>query len=272
MKQALDLFSLPVHPAAEVFPMLSGDELQDLANDIAANGLAHPIVVKDGVLIDGRNRREACRIAKIEPYAIELNGQDPVAYILSSNINRRHLTKGQRAMAVAKIYPEPAKMKRKGTGSVFTTELSGGYMSHARTVLKWAPEHVDAVIAGALSLDAAYDDAQERKRKAEEPQLRLQSLRTLAPDLADKVVEGEIELQDAEDQARGRQERERRDRQSLYEGLKQVETWKFLFSGKNRDYLLRVCREHPDELSQDELRALCDELVQLFTETRKELP
>ncbi len=36
-----------------------------------------------------------------------LNGVDPTAFVLSANIYRRHMTKGQPAMAVAKIYQEP---------------------------------------------------------------------------------------------------------------------------------------------------------------------
>lgn len=45
--------------------MLAEDELNELAADMKANGLIHPLVVKEGVLIDGRNRREACRIAGV---------------------------------------------------------------------------------------------------------------------------------------------------------------------------------------------------------------
>jgi hypothetical protein len=48
------------------------------------------------MLIDGRNRREACRRAGIVPDYVLLDGADPVAYILSANINRRHMSKGQR--------------------------------------------------------------------------------------------------------------------------------------------------------------------------------
>jgi hypothetical protein len=38
------------------------------------------------MLIDGRNRREACRRAGIIPDHVLLDGQDPVAYIISANI------------------------------------------------------------------------------------------------------------------------------------------------------------------------------------------
>ena len=53
------------------------------------------------------------------PATRHLNGEDPTDFVFSQNIARRHMTKGQRAMAVAMIYPEPAKLKRKG-GSVET--------------------------------------------------------------------------------------------------------------------------------------------------------
>jgi hypothetical protein len=48
-------------------------------------------------------RKEACRRIGIKPWSVTLeNGQDPVAFILSANITRRHLSKGQQAMVVAK--------------------------------------------------------------------------------------------------------------------------------------------------------------------------
>ena len=72
--------------------MLPDDELDELAQDIKDNGLQQPLVVGeiDGkpVLIDGRNRREACRRAGVVPHHIRLDGQDPVTFILSANINR----------------------------------------------------------------------------------------------------------------------------------------------------------------------------------------
>jgi ParB-like chromosome segregation protein Spo0J len=54
-----------IHPAADVFPVMSGDELADLAADIKANGLIHPVAVDaDDTVLDGRNRLKACEIAE----------------------------------------------------------------------------------------------------------------------------------------------------------------------------------------------------------------
>jgi hypothetical protein len=61
------------------------------------------------MLVDGRNRRAACKLAGYRPEIRLLNGEDPTAYVLSANVHRRHMTAGQRAMAAAVIYPEPEK-------------------------------------------------------------------------------------------------------------------------------------------------------------------
>ena len=43
----------------------------------------------------------ACKIAGVEPTTRELNGDGPTAFVLSANIQRRHMTKGQWATAKA---------------------------------------------------------------------------------------------------------------------------------------------------------------------------
>jgi hypothetical protein len=99
-----------VHPLAALFPMMTDDELVELADDITTNGLLHPLVIDaNGVLIDGRNRLRACEIARVEPRFEQLDGRDPTGFIVSANIARRHLSKAQQAMALAMIYPEPEK-------------------------------------------------------------------------------------------------------------------------------------------------------------------
>src|SRR5215204_6030922 len=55
---------LPIHPAAELFPLMSEAELEQLAEDIKENRLLVRIVLlPDGQLIDGRNRLDAAERA-----------------------------------------------------------------------------------------------------------------------------------------------------------------------------------------------------------------
>ena len=69
---------LKVHPAAELFPPMSEAELQELAEDIKANGLQTRIVFWDQggqepELLDGRNRLDALAILGL--LCIDADGQ-----------------------------------------------------------------------------------------------------------------------------------------------------------------------------------------------------
>ena len=68
---------MTVHPAAELFPLMEGEDFQALVEDIRARGLKHPIVTLDGRVLDGRNRERACAEAGVEPRYVEadLNGE-----------------------------------------------------------------------------------------------------------------------------------------------------------------------------------------------------
>ena len=54
-----------VHPAAAVFPIMSGREFDELVEDVRVNGLREPVVVSSDQLIDGRNRVRACAAAGV---------------------------------------------------------------------------------------------------------------------------------------------------------------------------------------------------------------
>ena len=69
---------LPIHPAAELFPLMSESELRELGEDIKANGLRTSIVLYEGKLLDGRNRLDAMELVGVE-YSF-LGGTDPTKW------------------------------------------------------------------------------------------------------------------------------------------------------------------------------------------------
>ena len=95
-----------LHPACLLFPRLSDAELHALADDIKRNGLLNPIVTLDGQILDGRNRLAACHIAGIKPRFIQWTGSgSPLAWVVSTNLVRRHLTASQRAVVAFDLLP-----------------------------------------------------------------------------------------------------------------------------------------------------------------------
>ena len=110
---------MEAHPAAALFPLLEGDDFAALCNDIRTNGQIEPIVILDGKILDGRNRHAACEKLGVSPTFAKWSADDvgdPIAYVMSVNMHRRHLSEGQRGMIgleVEKMYAAEAK-KRQG--------------------------------------------------------------------------------------------------------------------------------------------------------------
>jgi len=200
--------------------MLDEEELQSLAQSIRDLGQLQPIVVDahDRVL-DGRNRLKACEIAGIAPRFTTYDGDDPDTFALSVNLRRRNLTKGQVAMVAAKA----CSRAERETGSTpemtarSVSEKAGvslGRIGQANTVLRHAPDLVDLVIAGAVSIDEAYKTARETKNQADSAESQLARLRTEDSELADGVVEGDLTLPGAWAERIERVEEEKRQRQT----------------------------------------------------------
>ena len=104
-----------IHPAADLFPMVEGDEFRELCADVKERGLAQPITIwTDGTLLDGRNRLMACYETNQEVLIDEYLGTDPVQFSLSANLHRRHLNAGQRAVVALMVREllQPAARER----------------------------------------------------------------------------------------------------------------------------------------------------------------
>jgi hypothetical protein len=156
---------LELHPLCTIFPRLTGPEFDALSADIAEHGLRQPIVLHDGMILDGGNRYRACLTTGTQPCFEIFGGASAVAYVLSANLHRRHMTVGQQAAIVA----------------------SAQDWANAQTVGK--PRHV-AVLA-TVADRAAQSGASERTQQ------RADTVAKQSPELALQVAHGEKTLPQA---------------------------------------------------------------------------
>lgn len=91
------------HEVANIFPLLEGEEYRKLRDDIKANGLIEPIWTYEGKILDGRNRYTACLDAGIDPRYKQYEGNEPIKFVLSLNLHRRHLNETQRGLVASRI-------------------------------------------------------------------------------------------------------------------------------------------------------------------------
>jgi ParB-like chromosome segregation protein Spo0J len=96
-----------------MFPLMEDENLRKLAEDIRVNGQQEPITIYQNMILDGRNRYKACELLRIKPNFTEYTGKDPRAFVVSMNIQRRHLSAEQKRDLIAKVLKaDPTKSDR----------------------------------------------------------------------------------------------------------------------------------------------------------------
>jgi len=90
-----------VHPLAARLPTMSGPALAAFTEDVRQHGVRRPIVLLDGQVLDGRHRYHAAREVGCGYDVVDFIGDDPVAFVLSENVHRRHLSETTRALMAA---------------------------------------------------------------------------------------------------------------------------------------------------------------------------
>ena len=79
------------HPIANIFPLMTDEEFEAFKEDIKTKTQQEPIILYQGKVLDGRNRYKACKALYRDPITEEYKGSDPLGYVLSANLHRRHL-------------------------------------------------------------------------------------------------------------------------------------------------------------------------------------
>jgi ParB-like chromosome segregation protein Spo0J len=175
------------HPAAEIFPLMEGDEFAALVADLKVNGQHEPIEILNSQIVDGRNRYLACLAAGIEP-EIEVSTSDEwsiVAYVISKNLRRRQLTAGQRAAVALALVPliEAERLANEMTDEEWEAAKLGNAADRPAPV-----ENFPSVIT---------DDAGARMGVSGRSVRTLAKIKESDPELAEKVADGSITLNKA---------------------------------------------------------------------------
>jgi ParB-like chromosome segregation protein Spo0J len=186
----LDLPSaaLTDHRLAGFEPEMAADEYAAFVANIAAHGLIEPIVTYEGQVLDGRHRYRACLETGTEPRFTPYEGDDPLGFVVSENLLRRHLSASQRAVLALDFESEFAVQakERQGARTDLTSSqscqdveqlhaaeraaamvgVSARLVSDAKRLRREAPERLAGVRAGEHSLHEAIKEGRHQHRRA----------------------------------------------------------------------------------------------------------
>ena len=193
---------LEFHPLSEVFPLLEGAALDELAASIKEHGQQEPIGLWEGRILDGRNRFLACEKAGVKPWTVTLERSQfeelsPLEWVVAKNLHRRQMDASQRAMVAARLKPlfseQAANRMKQGVSSDpranlpegrtrdlagETLNVSGRSVADAEVVIDRGSKALQhAVEAGEVAVSAAAKIAKtvpksEQLKVAREPKKR----------------------------------------------------------------------------------------------------
>ena len=117
-----------VHAAASLWPLMDDEAFNELVESVRKHGIRQPVVLHDGVLVDGRNRLRAVERLKADGVVIEVptvalsslthDTNSVVDWIYSTNKIRRHMTPDALGMVAGQMLPlleAEAEEQRKAT-------------------------------------------------------------------------------------------------------------------------------------------------------------
>jgi len=178
---------MKAHNYADIFPMMTQREYNELKRDIKENGQIDGITIYEDKILDGRNRFKALTELGIKPNLIEYKGDNPLQHVMSINLKRRHLTDSQKAIVgirYVEYYSKIAKqsqgqrsdltsgnqfpeVKRATDRAGDVVGVSGRYIRIAEEVLRIKPEMEEKIMSGEIKLKQVHRDIKLDEQKKE---------------------------------------------------------------------------------------------------------
>jgi hypothetical protein len=147
------------HPLSLSFPLLEGDEFEQYVDDVRRKGPTDKIYLFEEKILDGRNlcRAMAHIHRRFSPDThprlfIDYKGDDPLGFLVSRNVMRRHMNPSQRAAFAAEMcLRSPAHKHRPGVRSVDaarTMEVAVSQVKEAKRIARTEPKAFAEIKAG----------------------------------------------------------------------------------------------------------------------------
>lgn len=164
---------LQPHPLALIFPEMDRVAFEELKKSIKETGfnLSFPIILHEDKILDGIHRYKASKESGVPFFTQHYEGEDPIGFVLSANLARRHLTPSQAAVAAARLIDEYKKVGKvpQGRSSARAAKvfnISPSTVARASRLKKADPEEFAKVERGEKTVDAAHKTSKAKKASA----------------------------------------------------------------------------------------------------------
>lgn len=194
----MEIEKIEAHEYANIFPMMGEVDFNNLKNDISQNGYdeTRPILTHENKILDGRNRYKVCQELGIKPTIEKYQGNEPLQFVISINLNRRHLTESQRATIAVDVVPMfEIEAKKREFGGIPVPKVEQGrsvdkagkifnvgktYVSEAKKLKELRPDLFEEVKQGRKKLSEVVAEV----RKAE----KIRTIKEQVKDIIDSNI------------------------------------------------------------------------------------
>lgn len=190
---------------------LSEEEYEQLKESVLAEGIRDPLVVWNGILLDGHHRYKIAQEYGLEYRTVEIelpNKEAAKEWIITNQLGRRNLTPMEASYYRGKLYE--SKKQRQGTRTDLTFPQNGERLNTAKALGKQYGVSKNTITRDAEFSKAVDKVAAEIGEEAKHAILtgranvlkkdvgKLIEVKQKAPELVESILQGEIDIKKAE--------------------------------------------------------------------------
>ena len=181
---------------ADKIPPLTKEEFEQLETNILADGVViNPLIVWNGVIVDGNNRYRILQMHPEIPYQTHekefTDRYEAIAWICKNQLGRRNLTPAQRKYLIGKQY-EAEKNSEGFRGNQYTENDESGESGLGQNDPNHISERTSARIAKEIGTGERY------VRRAEEFAKGLDAAEEVSPGIKQEVFSGTLKATDSD--------------------------------------------------------------------------